>query len=237
MLMMPRLATCVLGPALACGVVGAEETFLFVDSGQALGNSYSTSVALGDLDGDGDLDAMVANNGQPNTVWTNDGNGTFTNSGQALGNSSSFSVALGDLDDDGDLDAMVANQNQPNIVWNNDGNGTFTNSGQALGNGISLSVALGDLDGDSDLDAMVANQNQPNTVWTNDVEPIATGACCVASGCTINTETACTELGGSWTESGSCDDCPTTCSGDIDGDGEVGPQDLALLLGYWGTCP
>ena len=25
--------------------------------------------------------------------------------------------------------------------------------------------------------------------------------------------------------------------GDIDGDGEVGPQDLALLLGYWGVCP
>ena len=149
-------------------------------------------------------------------------------------NGLSASVALGDLDGDGDLDAMVANQNQPNIVWNNDGNGTFTNSGQALGNGISLSVALGDLDGDSDLDAMVANQNQPNTVWTNDVEPIATGACCVTSGCTINTETACTELGGSWTESGSCDDCPTTCSADLNGDGTVDGQDLAALLAAWG---
>ena len=185
MRMTTRLATCVLGPALACGVVDAEETFLFEDSGQALGDSYSTSVALGDLDGDGDLDAMVGNYGQPNTVWTNDGNGTFTN------------------------------------------------SGQALGNGYSWSVALGDLDGDGDLDAMVANQNQPNTVWNNDVEPIATGACCVASGCTINTETACTELGGSWTESGSCDDCPTTCSGDIDGDGE----DLTLVLANWAGCP
>ena len=46
--------------------------------------------------------AMVANGrydfNQPNTVWTNDGNGTFTNSGQALGNSDSESVALGDFD-------------------------------------------------------------------------------------------------------------------------------------------
>ena len=71
MRMTTRLATCVLGPALACGVVGAEETFVFVDSGQTLGDSGSRSVALGDLDGDGGLDAMVANSNQPNTVWTN----------------------------------------------------------------------------------------------------------------------------------------------------------------------
>ena len=101
-------------------VANAQVTFVFEDSGQALGNSESTSVALGDLDGDGDLDAMVANFGQPNTVWTNDGNGTFTNSGQALGNGGSLSVALGDLDGDGDLDAMVANYDQPNIAWTND---------------------------------------------------------------------------------------------------------------------
>jgi len=94
----------------------------FSNSGQALGSSDSFSVALGDLDLDGDLDAFVANyNSQANMVWLNNGSGTFSDSGQpALGSSDSLGVALGDLDSDGDLDAFVANYNsQANMVWNN----------------------------------------------------------------------------------------------------------------------
>ena len=116
-------------------------------------------VALGDVDGDGDLDAVVGNNNdRTNAVWINDGNGTFINSGQALGNSPSRSVALGDLDGDGDLDAMVANTGA-NIVWINDGAGNFTDSGQRLGRkSVSLSVALGDLD------ALSAPQRRPTSL-------------------------------------------------------------------------
>ena len=43
----------------------------FTDSGQSLGVS-GTSVSLGDVDNDGDLDAFVANSGS-NKVWINDG--------------------------------------------------------------------------------------------------------------------------------------------------------------------
>ena len=46
----------------------AKDTF--TDSGQSLGSANSFSVALGDLDGDGDLDAFVANySSTANTVW------------------------------------------------------------------------------------------------------------------------------------------------------------------------
>jgi len=59
----------------------------FSDSGQRLSMENSVDVALFDLDGDGDLDALVANYG-PNRIWLNDGSGTFSDSGIRLGNAS-----------------------------------------------------------------------------------------------------------------------------------------------------
>ncbi len=154
---------------------------IFIDSGQELItiNGNGKGVALGDIDGDGDLDAFVANygtlgsewsvDGQPNKVWLNDGSGTFIDSGQNLGNSYSFGIALGDVDDDGDLDAFVANTiQQPNKVWLNNGSGIFTDSGQNLGNSYSFGVALSDVDNDGDIDAVVANaMGRANKVWLN----------------------------------------------------------------------
>ncbi len=141
----------------------------FADSGQDLGGWWSISVGLEDLDGDGDLDAFVANYTQPNRVWWNDGSGIFTDSGQSLGNSASYSMSLGDLDGDGDQDAFVVNYSgQGNRVWLNDGSGGFSDSGQSLGSGSSLSVSLGDVDGDGDLDALVGNHGGVNRIWLND---------------------------------------------------------------------
>jgi hypothetical protein len=120
----------------------------FYDSGQSLGSSVSWGVALGDVDGDGDLDAFVVNWGNSNKVWLNDGSGTYADSGQGLGNLQSYEVDLGDVDGDGDLDAFTANAYQPNKVWLNDGTGNYTDSGQSLGSSLSYEVDLGDVDGD-----------------------------------------------------------------------------------------
>lgn len=50
---------CLLVCCWVFAVAAAQD--LLVDSGQRLGNEASWAVALGDVDGDGDLDAVVAN--------------------------------------------------------------------------------------------------------------------------------------------------------------------------------
>ena len=150
---------------------GGSANHVFIDSGQVLGDHEGVSVSLGDLDGDGDLDAFVASfAAEPNLVWRNDGGGNFSDTGQRLGAYSSKSVSLGDVDGDGDLDAFVTNSGYaPDRVYHNDGSGNFTDTGQALGYGASYGAQLGDLDGDGDLDAfVVANNGDPDRVWTND---------------------------------------------------------------------
>ncbi len=69
----------------------------FVDSGQTLGDHRTFGIAVGDIDGDGDIDAFVANYLGPSRVWTNDGHGLFTDSGQNVGHYEAHGVALGDL--------------------------------------------------------------------------------------------------------------------------------------------
>ncbi len=138
----------------------------FVDSGQALGKYSSLANALGDLDGDGDLDAFVICYTFAQ-VYFNDGTGQLTNSGQRLGEDMGENVALGDIDGDGDLDAFVVNWDTPDTVWMNDGNGMFTDSGQQLWTRFHGGVSLGDLDADSDLDAFIAASDGIK-IWVND---------------------------------------------------------------------
>ena len=133
----------------------------FSDNGQQLGAAVSYGVDLGDVDGDGHLDAWVVNNGEPNRVWLNDGTGIFTDSGQELAAFCSYDVDLGDFDGDGDLDAFVTNIYEPNRIWINQGGfqggtaGNFIDSGLQLDAFGGYKVALEDLNGDFILDAFV----------------------------------------------------------------------------------
>ena len=136
--------------------------------------NISGGVVLGDLDGDGDLDAFVVNGfgrSEQNQIYINDGSGGFDNrlpSATAPANKS-FEIALGDLDGDGDLDAFVVNRDQANQIYTNNGSGRFDNrlpSATAPANN-SRGVALGDLDGDGDLDAFVVNYGQANQIYVN----------------------------------------------------------------------
>jgi uncharacterized repeat protein (TIGR01451 family) len=139
------------------------------------GTSLGTSrgIALGDVDGDGDLDAVVADGGAED-VYLNDGAGCFADHPTAPtfgGISDSFGVALGDVDGDGDLDALVVNYDQPQGVYLNDGTGVFVARPVSPTFGVndnSYGLALGDLNGDGYLDAVVANYNEPQGVYLND---------------------------------------------------------------------
>ncbi|HEX8683841.1 MAG TPA: FG-GAP-like repeat-containing protein, partial [Ardenticatenaceae bacterium] len=131
--------------------------------------------ALGDLDGDADLDVVAADvEGERATVWLNDGAGNFSAHPTAphFVTGPNFGVTLGDLDGDGDLDVITPlASDQPEMVWLNDGDGSFSAhpTTPSFGAGDSFAATLGDVDGDGDLDAVVANRAaQAETVWLND---------------------------------------------------------------------
>ncbi|MGD9099002.1 MAG: FG-GAP-like repeat-containing protein, partial [Anaerolineae bacterium] len=136
--------------------------------------SSSRDVVLGDVDADGDLDALVANYNQPQNVYLNDGTGRFAAHpiSPTFGGGLSYALVLGDADGDGDLDALVANYAQSQDVYLNDGKGGFSShpSAPTFGDGTSLSrdVTLGDVDGDGDLDALIANDGLAQEVYLND---------------------------------------------------------------------
>jgi len=148
----------------------------FVDSGQRLdtprkaGTAASGAVALGDLDGDRDLDAVVAT-AKGASIWMNQGGaqggqtGIFTESVQSLGHGHIEAVFLADLDADGDLDALVAGKAQATI-WKNDGKARFSDSEQRLKYTERHGLAVGDFDGDGDFDVFSAGYDEQH-LWLN----------------------------------------------------------------------
>jgi len=91
----------------------------------------SANVSIGDLNGDGFPDLVLAKGRHwplIDRVLLNDGHGKFPNA-HNLGDVAdrSYSVTLADIDRDGDLDVVVGNDApDPKRVYANDGKGNFT---------------------------------------------------------------------------------------------------------------
>jgi hypothetical protein len=144
----------------------------------------TSSVVLGDVDGDGDLDAFIGNKDyqERNRLYLNDGSGIFTDAAAQIPDHEgrTYSVVFGDVDGDGDLDVFIGNHWDPNRLYLNDGAGVFTDATSQIpaDNDYTYAVALGDVEGDGDLDAFIGNSAFPsrNRLYLNDGAGVFTDA-------------------------------------------------------------
>jgi len=172
-------------------------------STQQFTSPETVQAGLGDLDGDGDLDMVLANPMRNNAqVWLNDGDGGFVDAGQQL-TQYGHGVAVADFDDDGDMDAFIACHqfSLPSKVYLNDGTGTLTDSGQDFEDASSSGVEVHtvDLNGDGHIDVHVSYYSQsgePDRVYLNDGQAV-------------------------FSDSGLLLEEDTIAWGDLDGDGDV----------------
>lgn len=169
-----------------------DGTFTDISRASGLANpKWSLSAPWFDYDGDGDLDVYVANylkydsgkfrsyyaaagypgplsyRGQPDTLYRNNGDGTFTDVTKEAGifqpNGRAMSATVADLNNDGFLDLYIPNDAMENYYFRNTGEGTFENDGLVMGlafgeggQGVSsMGPAIGDVDRDGWLDIYI----------------------------------------------------------------------------------
>jgi len=148
----------------------------FADVSRATGIREVSGGALGvvaaDFNGDMAVDIYVANDGVPNQLWINDGEGRFHDeaylSGVAVNMDgapeASMGVAVADFDGDGDMDLLMTHlARETNTLYVNDGSGWFEDRTATAGLAGASFAYTGfgtvwlDFENDGWLDLFVAN--------------------------------------------------------------------------------
>ncbi len=137
---------------------------------QAFGRALG--VVAADFDDNGWPDLYVANDGTPNQLWLNQGDGTFREEGLLSGSAvnelglseASMGLEAADFDADGDLDLFVSHlTGETNTLYRNEGAAAFLDVSQRAGLGTPSQWATGfgtaalDYDNDGWLDLLVVN--------------------------------------------------------------------------------
>jgi YVTN family beta-propeller protein len=188
------------------GVLGTNRPYVYTNNGNGtFTNTYATSGivktgfhdpvypdsgdwhgwALGDFDGDGNLDLSIVEGSRDNDFTKRDklfkglGNGTFSNVADSAGielnentGGSSFWV---DFNNDGKLDLFVKNwTTSPNRLYQNNGDGTFTDVAVSAGlaDYRGSNSAWADYDNDGYMDVMITGlggliPNPPDGLFHN----------------------------------------------------------------------
>ncbi len=146
---------------------------------------YAQAMAVGDVDGDGDIDLFLgqykvpydkgqmprpyfdANDGNPSFLLQNDGTGNFTDVTQKAGLGAKrgrriYNASLVDLDQDGDLDLLITSDFSGIDAFRNDGSGHFkdvTTNWFPENRGLGMANCFADFNRDGRLDVMMIGMN------------------------------------------------------------------------------
>jgi hypothetical protein len=202
------LYVCCFGPNVLYHNNG-DGTFTDVTRRAGVGDPrFSSSAAWGDYDGDGFLDLYVANYvkyrldrdlwcskfaghksycgptlypAEVDTLYHNNGDGTFSDVSEAAGvrahAANGLAVLWVDADEDGRPDIFVADDQTPNLLWHNEGGGRFTEVATEMGVAYGelgnaqagMGVDAGDYDNDGRVDLVVTNfSEETNSLFHNE---------------------------------------------------------------------
>lgn len=124
-------------------------------------NGYGHGVAVADFNGDGLPDIYVISYEADNSLFMNNGDGSFTDrareAGVHAGSAHDRGIAAADYDNDGDVDFFIASGAGSNkLLYVNEGRGSFFDFAQGAGLRVSnfqgQGVSWGDYDNDGNLD-------------------------------------------------------------------------------------